>query len=673
VATIQLFAPPPPAPWDNESSGFMHADLARSGLVPLDMGAYPIASTKYSAAAYCIPYKDNDNLWRCRIARERDKYISTTNSKPDIWIPPQTELARLYEGDLFIVEGEKKAAAVYKYWDVASVVGIGGCWNAVTKNEKNEQYRLIEKLQILITPGRRVHLILDGDVIDNKNVGRAALTLNNCIEALNGSMQLYRPPTEWKGVDDWIFQDPKACFEHLELVPFDKLAINRTLLYTQLDCSVGSNGSLILNELNASKLIAYHFKSLGVVQDKRLGFIDKDRSIISMASLHTKALHYLQGDISPRYPASAINGGFSDLTSSGINIVDLVQDFVKSRLVWDGVARLETWGSEYFQSDMPKLANEWGRILLTSLVMRILEPGCKVDTVCILNGPQGIGKTTFFEQLAVLDDYHFYRAISDLPGSNGGDDRTFKQTIVSSLVVDLSEGIIFESRKTSSDRLKQFITEQFDEYRVAYAKNNTITPRGYIFVGTTNRPDQLTDRTGSRRWLYLNVSKIKRLEYEVKLQLLAEVVARFDAIKATNWYDLHLEMSDMPEELRNEHQHITNPNELLNIQHYRSDYLTDAIQHYLDIDDVSYLRTGEAVITAAFVAAKLGKSGDGRYIDQISRKFSELNVSPTFPYTFERVRKRGGQMDFKQGHKEQYIGLITNDQVMFTCFIVKRK
>ena len=262
MATIQLFAPPPPAPWDNESVGFMTADLARSGLVPEDLGAYAIASTKYSAPAYLIPYKDNDQLWRARIAREQDKYISTTNGKPDIWIPPQTDLAGLYEGDLFIVEGEKKAAAVYKYWDCASVIGIGGCWNAVTKNEKNEQYRLVEKLQVLITPGRKVHLILDGDVIENKNVGRAAITLNSCIEALNGVMQLYRPPTEWKGVDDYIFQEPKASFELLETVPLERLAINRTLLYTQLECSLAANGQLIANELNAAKLIAYHFKSL---------------------------------------------------------------------------------------------------------------------------------------------------------------------------------------------------------------------------------------------------------------------------------------------------------------------------------------------------------------------------------------------------------------------------
>ena len=350
----------------------------------------------------------------------------------------------------------------------------------------------------------------------------------------------------------------------------------------------------------------------------------------------------------------------------------MVQDLVKNRLVWDGVERLETWGSEYFETELPKLANEWGRILFTSLVSRILEPGCKVDTVCILNGPQGIGKTTFFTELATIDGYNFYRAIADLPGSTG-DDRTFKQTLVISLVVDLGEGIIFESRKTSSDRLKQFITDQYDEYRVAYAKNNTNAPRGYILVGTTNRSDQLTDYTGSRRFLYLNTKKIKRLEYSVKLQLLAEVAAKYEEIRKSNWYDLRLTREDLPQALQDEHPHITQVNELLNVEHYRTDYLTETIQQHLDNDDVSRLNTDEVIINAPFIAARLGKSGDVSFIGLVGRKITELSGSPIFPYTFEPVRKYIKQADFKPGHKEAYVGTITNAQAQFRCYIVKRK
>ncbi len=673
ATTVHLFAPPPPAPGDADSNGFMIMDLLRSGLSPSDLGAYPIASSKYDAAAYVIPYQGNDRLWRARIDREENKYISATNVTPDIWIPPGLEFDNLFEDTLYVVEGEKKAAAVYKNWDVKSVVGIGGCWNAVIKNKDTESYRLIERLQMLCTPGRRVHLILDGDVIDNKNVGRAALTLRACIEQLNATMYLFRPPSEWKGVDDWIYQDPKAVPAYLESIDYDRLSINRTLLYQQLSCSLNADGALILNELNALKLLEYHFKSQGLRKDKRLGFIDSHAQPIDMSKLNLQALEHLQGDISPRYGAGAVNGAFVHFMSGKQNETDLVRDMVKDRLQWDGVERLESWGSQYFASPIPKLADEWGRLLITGLVMRILEPGCKVDTVTILNGPQGIGKTTFFEELAMIDKFSFYKSITDLPGSMG-DDRTFKQTLVAALVVDLGEGVIFESRKTSSDRLKQFLTDRFDEYRVAYAKTNTITPRGYIFVGTTNRTDQLTDYTGSRRFLYLNTTKIRRLPYPIKLQLMAEVVAKYGEIRQGPWYDLRLTMDDLPQQLKDEHKHVVQVNELLNVEHYRTDTMTESIRIMIDSGDPSRLAgSQDMVVTAAFIAARMGQAGNVGFTNMVGRKLIELGGSPIFPYTFEKTRKRGAQVDFKPGQKELYTGHITNDQVMFTCFIVKGK
>jgi putative DNA primase/helicase len=673
---VPLFAPPPPAPHDKDSVDFMVVDLARSGLVPEDLNCYPISSKKFGEPAYVLPYNDNSNLYRIRIARDKDKYISTTGISPDIWIPPSTCLEGMFDGDLYIVEGEKKAAAVFKYWKLPNVVGIGGCWNAVRTIEASGAYKLIDRLHLLITPGRKIKVILDSDVIENEHVGRAAGALNSCIEACGSIMELYIPPTGCgdKGVDDFIYHNLDqldSALSRLELVPLDKLAINRSLLYKQLECHLSTTGMLILNELNGSKLLNYHFRAIGVINDKRLGFIDSSQKVISPVTLAAEALHYLQGDISPRYSASAINGAFTDYIA-GTEQKDLVQDMVKNRLNWDGVDRLDSWGSEYFDTDLPKLANEWGRLLITGMVMRILEPGSKVDTVLILNGKQGIGKTTFFEDLATIDKYNFYREITEIPGSTG-DDRTFKQTITAALVVDLGEGIIFESRKTSSDKLKQFITSRYDEYRVAYAKANTVTPRGYIFVGTTNRSDQLTDYTGSRRFLYLNVTKITRLPYEIKLQLMAEVVAKFEAIKNSDWYTLRLTLEDLPQKLRDENQHITQVNELLNVEHYRSDTLTEIILALIENNIPSRLKSGEMVLVKQLIAQHSGQMSSISLSNAIGRKLSELNSSPQFPYAIKQDRKRIPQMDFKQGHKELYTGHINNDQGQFPCFIVRKK
>jgi hypothetical protein len=398
-----------------------------------------------------------------------------------------------------------------------------------------------------------------------------------------------------------------------------------------------------------------------------------DKQPVSPASLASFALKHLQGDISPRYSAGAINGALADYLGSGTVELDLVKELVSKRLPWDGTPRLETWGSDYFECETPKLANEWGRILVTGLALRILDPGHKVDTVCILSGKQGIGKTTFFEDLARIDGFDFYKSVTDLPGSTG-DDRTFKHTLISALVVDLGEGVIFESKKTSSDRLKQFITDRQDEYRVAYAKHNSVVPRGFVIVGTTNRSDQLTDYTGSRRFLYLDTTKIRRLEYEVKLQLLAEVAARYDEIRSSNWYDLRLTIEDLPQKARDENPHITQIAELLNVEHYRTDMLNETIQALIDGNDLSQLyANSQPVVTAGFVAARLGKANDVSFTNMVGRKFIELGSSPLFPYTFEKTRKRGSQIEFKQGHRELYTGHITNDQVMFTCFVIRKK
>lgn len=674
MPVAQLFAAPSPAPWDAKSLEFMQRDLARSALVPEDLNAYPISTAKYDAPAYCIPYKDNDKLWRVRIDREKDKYLATPNCAPDIWLPPDRSLEDLYDGDLYIVEGEKKAAAVYKYWQLPNVVGIGGCWNAVVKSEKQGAYRLIDKLHLLMTPGRVIHLILDGDVIDNKNVGRAAITLAACIEACNCSMNLYRPPNpEYKGVDDWLWHEKSARPEHLELVDLSKLSINRSLLYSQLELTVGPEGGLILNESNGVKLLEYHFKSLGVMKDKRLGFINAEGQPVKPAWMDRQALDYLQVDINPRYSSGAINGAFATYLNDPGNEVDLVRDLLATRLKWDGVPRLETWGSQHFETTLPKLADEWGRLLITGMAMRILEPGCKFDTVCILCGTQGIGKTTFFEDLAVIDGHSFYKSVLDIPGSTG-DERTFKQTLAGALVVDLGEGVIFESKKTSNDKLKQFITDRVDEYRVAYAKTNTVSPLGYVIVGTTNRTDQLSDYTGSRRFLYLSPTKITRLEYATKLQLLAEAAATVDQIKSGPWYDLRLTMDDIPKAMVEENSHITNVNELLNTQHYRSDSLTEQLLLMIENDVFSRLNgTNEAVVTSIFVAAKLSSSNLIHTANTVGRKLIELDSSPQFPYRFIKTRKRGAQMDYKQGHKELYTGHISNDQVMFTCFIIQKK
>ena len=63
-------------------------------------------------------------------------------------------------------------------------------------------------------------------------------------------------------------------------------------------------------------------------------------------------------------------------------------------LVWDGVPRLDTWLSYYLGCIDCNYARKIGRKWLISLCKRVMEPGCKADCALILEGAQGIGKST---------------------------------------------------------------------------------------------------------------------------------------------------------------------------------------------------------------------------------------------------------------------------------------
>jgi hypothetical protein len=154
---------------------------------------------------------------------------------------------------------------------------------------------------------------------------------------------------------------------------------------------------------------------------------------------------------------------------------------------------------------------------------------------------------------------------------------------------------------------------------------------------------------------------------------MAEVVAKFEAIKNSDWYTLRLTLEDLPQKLRDENQHITQVNELLNVEHYRSDTLTEIILALIENNIPSRLKSGEMVLVKQLIAQHSGQMSSISLSNAIGRKLSELNSSPQFPYAIKQDRKRIPQMDFKQGHKELYTGHINNDQGQFPCFIVRKK
>jgi predicted P-loop ATPase len=131
------------------------------------------------------------------------------------------------------------------------------------------------------------------------------------------------------------------------------------------------------------------------------------------------------------------------------------------------------------------------RCTLIAAVRRIYEPGAKHDAACVLMGPQGCGKSTFWRNLG---GPFFSDALGD---TTNKDDLLLvgKAWIHEWGEIDRITG------KNHAGKIKAFLSRQTDMYRVPYGKATEDFPRRSIIVGSTNRDTGfLIDDTGNRRF-----------------------------------------------------------------------------------------------------------------------------------------------------------------------------
>jgi predicted P-loop ATPase len=171
-----------------------------------------------------------------------------------------------------------------------------------------------------------------------------------------------------------------------------------------------------------------------------------------------------------------------------------VRDYLTS-LSWDGRPRVELW-LERFAAVRPPgeaeatLVRSVARKWLVSTVARAMQPGCKVDTILILEGRQGIGKS---RALATLAGPRFF---SDAAIDFGVKDAC--QTIQGVWIYELAELDAILRRDPST--VKAFLSRATDRFRVPYGRTPESVPRGVVFAGTVNHGAYLRDTTGNRRY-----------------------------------------------------------------------------------------------------------------------------------------------------------------------------
>lgn len=168
---------------------------------------------------------------------------------------------------------------------------------------------------------------------------------------------------------------------------------------------------------------------------------------------------------------------------------------------WDGVARIDNFLKDILKCDslednVKDYYREVSRMIFYGGIARLYHPGIKFDYMPILIGKQGTGKSTIVSWLALNDDY--YREVTTVDGNAG------IECLESGWICEFSE-LLAMVRQKDVQALKAFITRQSDKYRVPYDKYVSSMPRKCIFIGTTNDYEFLTDETGNRRYLPVEV------------------------------------------------------------------------------------------------------------------------------------------------------------------------
>jgi len=171
-------------------------------------------------------------------------------------------------------------------------------------------------------------------------------------------------------------------------------------------------------------------------------------------------------------------------------------------LGWDGIRRLDRVLIDYFGAEDTPLNRAFGRKTLLAAVRRARHPGCKFDTMPVLEGKQGTGKSTAIRILAGDDNF------SDQP-IKWEDQKQQQEAVRGVLIHEISE--LVGLRRADVEIIKSFLSRQSDRCRPAYGHYVEDRPRRCIFIGTTNNDDglgYLADPSGGRRFWPVKTAQI---------------------------------------------------------------------------------------------------------------------------------------------------------------------
>lgn len=476
---------------------------------------------------------------------KRAKYVEPKGSPVHLYFGPSLLDGRALKDvsiPLWITEGEKKCLAAESHG--LSCVAISG----VTQWNQKGTTNLHPDWAHLALEGREVFLGFDRDALTNNDVRKHEVALGRALEAVGATgatVRVVRFPEDAPKLDDFLarheLSELAALMEdarkHGQLPPDTRAAPEEWKpVLSKLRLDVAS--SLPVKDVdNLARVLLHHpawegvfavdarretqmfMKAPPFAEDLALPRAIVPRAIIDSDIARVADWLMAQGCLGWSTAPKTAQLEQAIALACEQHRFDSVRDYLTG-LVWDGVPRLDDMAVRLLGAKDTPYARTVVAKWMLSAVARVRTPGCQVDHVLVLEGPQGIGKSSALRVLAGSEN--FSDTVPEIPS------RDAHEHCLGPWIIELAE--LDHMRKGEVTSLKAFISARAPSFRTAYARRSMAHPRRCVFAGTTNECGYLADATGNRRFWPVECSRIdlEGLARE-RDQLWAEALARVRA------------------------------------------------------------------------------------------------------------------------------------------------
>jgi hypothetical protein len=444
--------------------------------------------------------------------KPRQRYLSPPGRSNMLYFAQGTAPSMLRDADLPVViaEGEFKTLALWRlahHNTPASPsflpIGVSGVYNwrgIIGKIVGPEGNRLdvkgaIPDLDWVTWSGRRVIIAYDADAVAKESVRIARSQLAAHLRGRGGFVGFLEwDVTKGKGIDDHLAAvGPEAVFDAINHVNYAANAWRKDLLRAKppMNSTEGRILPVLANAIAAFRhapewggVLGFNEFGFGTVVLKPApwGVVPNGEWTDHEDRLATEWLQR-QGIL-----VSVDVAGQAVQTAARDHPFHPVRTYLQS-LRWDGVQRVDHWLSMYLGAEDTEYSRAVGSRWLISAVARIFRPGAKADCCLILEGPQGIRKSTALRTLA---GEYFTDELADL----GSKDAAMQTRGV--WIIELSE--LDSLSHSEVARIKAFMSRTTDRFRPPYGMRLVESPRQCVFAGTVNHSTYLRDETGGRRF-----------------------------------------------------------------------------------------------------------------------------------------------------------------------------